>query len=265
MSERLYLVMKHEGARLCCVDFGGDGAPALLLHGLAGRGNEWYETAQWLREHYHVYALDQRGHGRSSKGLDDYSRDVYVNDAACVIEQLGQGPVVLVGQSLGGQIAYLVAARRPELVQTLIVVEAGIHPDPDTPANIRKWLNGWPLPFPSLAAARAYFGGDDDPEARAWIEVLEERDDGYWPQFEGEEMVSSVEDQREYGEEWARLHCPTLLVSGEKGYLPQAEAREMLTLNANVRHERIPGAGHMLHLSHAHEWRKIAETFLREL
>ena len=47
-SERVFLDVN--GARLCCVDFGGDGPPILLLRGLAGRANEWRETADWLTQ-----------------------------------------------------------------------------------------------------------------------------------------------------------------------------------------------------------------------
>jgi pimeloyl-ACP methyl ester carboxylesterase len=42
-SNRVFLDV--DGARLCCVDFGGSGPPILLVHGLAGRGNEWRDTA----------------------------------------------------------------------------------------------------------------------------------------------------------------------------------------------------------------------------
>ncbi|HZR43845.1 MAG TPA: alpha/beta hydrolase [Ktedonobacteraceae bacterium] len=99
--KRLFLDVA--GVRLCCVDFGGEGPPVLLLHGLARRANEWRETAYWLIEHHHVFALDQRGHGVSDKATRDYSRDAYVNDVISVIEQLELHPVILIGQSMGGR------------------------------------------------------------------------------------------------------------------------------------------------------------------
>ena len=150
--KRLFLNSDH--ARLCCVDFGGEGAPLLLLHGLAGRANEWHSTAQWLIHQGRVLALDQRGHGQSEKGLDDYSRDAYVNDVIMVVQQLKLAPVILIGQSMGGQNAFLVAARRPDLVRALIVVEARPGADPDAHRDsARRWCRRCGLHRPPRAAA----------------------------------------------------------------------------------------------------------------
>ncbi|GHO56950.1 alpha/beta fold hydrolase [Ktedonobacter robiniae] len=269
MNTKMRRYLKVGGVRLCCVDFGGDGPPVLLLHGLAGRGLEWRESASWLREHYHVYALDQRGHGMSDKGLNDYSRDAYVKDVISVIEQLQVQPVLLIGQSMGGQNAYLVASRRPDLVCGLIVVEATVSPDPDKPdvqGKIRKWLHSWPLPFPSLADARAYFGGDT-LYAQTWLEILEERSDGFWPQFHFEDMISSVADQggHDYTDEWLRIQCPALLVGGEKSFLPQEKLCAMAQQLPHARYVQIANADHDLHLSQPQVWRQEAEAFLRNL
>ena len=84
---------------------------------------EWADTATWLRRACRVYALDQRGHGASDRTPGQYGRDGYVEDAAAAIDQLGLAPVVLVGHSMGGLNAYLVAARHPELLRALVVVE----------------------------------------------------------------------------------------------------------------------------------------------
>lgn len=260
------LTMRANGVRLACVDFGGVGAPILLLHGLAGRGNEWRDTAQWLTRHGHVYALDQRGHGQSEKGLADYSRDAYVNDVIAVIEASHLAPVVLIGQSMGGQNAFLVAARRPDLVRALIVVEAMPTPNPSAQAGAAKWLDSWPLPFPSLADARAYFGGET-LYAHTWLEMLEERAEGYWPLTRRDEMLASIADQptHDYWSEWERITCPTLIVGGEKSFLPQDEMREMAQRTPYARYVQIAGARHDLHLDQPTAWREAAEAFLRAL
>jgi pimeloyl-ACP methyl ester carboxylesterase len=254
------------GIHLGCVDFGGDGPSILLLHGLAGRGNEWHDTASWLTQRGHVYALDQRGHGRSAKELDDYSRDAYVADAAATVERFQLAPVLLIGQSMGGLNAFLVAARHPDLVRALIVVEARPSPNTSAQRDVEKWLNSWPLPFSSLADAQVYFGGDT-LYAQTWLEMLEERDDGFWSICAQEEMVRSMADlvTADYWPEWDRIACPTLVVCGENGHISQDERREMAGRIPHGRYVQISQAGHDLHLDRPDLWRQAVEAFLDEV
>ena len=263
--ERLFLDVN--GIRLCCVDFGGEGTPILLLHGLAGRANEWRSTADWLTRRHRVLALDQRGHGMSDKDVRDYSRAAYVEDVVAAIQRLGLGPVVLVGQSMGGLNAFLAAARRPDLVRALVVVEASPGgPDPEVLERVGAWLDSWPVPFPTPADAKAFFGGDA-LYAQTWLEVLEEHPDGYRPLFRREDMVASMADvaERDYWEEWGRVRCPALVVVGERGFISQDDVAEMSRRVASARGALVPGAGHDLHLERPRAWREAAEAFLVEV
>ncbi|MER7516993.1 alpha/beta hydrolase [Streptomyces sp. NPDC126499] len=100
-----------EDVRLSLRDWGGDGRPLLLLHGLAGHAGEWDGVARRLRADGHrVVALDQRGHGASERYPRDVSRAAYVADVLAVIDRLDLAGTVLVGQSYGGHAALLTAA-----------------------------------------------------------------------------------------------------------------------------------------------------------
>lgn len=250
--------------RLCAFDFGGSGIPALLLHGLAGRAVEWRSTAAWLTRYCRVVALEQRGHGASGKATDDFSRDAYVRDAISVADSLGP-PVVLIGQSMGGQNAFLVAALRPDLVRALVTAEATPAPSPGTQEAIRKWLDSWPVPFPTLADGKEFFD-QTGFHGETWIEVLEERADGYWPQFETDAMVQSVADQdvADYWSEWARIEVPTLVVRGSRSFLPDEQFAQMTASKPSARYVEIADAGHDVHLERPEGWRDAVEPFIRE-
>ncbi len=244
----------------------GRGSPVLLLHGVCGRGNEWRTTAQWLCDAHQVFALDQRGHGVSDKTAHDYSRAAYVQDAIAVIEQLDVGPVCLIGQSMGGINAFLVAARRPDLVRALIVIEATAR-DTAAPAplGIAEALAQWPVPFPTLADARDFFR-TRGLAADTWIEILEEHpQDGYWPQFQIPAMIASVADlgAHDYLAEWAQIRCPTLVVGGGTSWMPQDRMREMAGTLAHGAYVVIPDAGHDVHLDAPDAWRHVAQGFLQ--
>ncbi len=148
------------GVRLSVADFGGTGQAVVLLHGLAGHGEEWVDTAGPLAATHRVIAPDARGHGFSEGNPPDVSAAAHVADAAAAIDELHLGPAVLVGQSLGGLTALALAAEHPEMVAALVVVEAGPEAADDGDLEAAAaWLASWPVPFSDRTAAERFFGG----------------------------------------------------------------------------------------------------------
>jgi pimeloyl-ACP methyl ester carboxylesterase len=113
------------GLRLHLLDWGGDGrTPLLLLHGFTGHAHAWDTLSIALQPHFHVYALDQRGHGDSDPA-DVYNAVAAFDDIDGVVDQLGLASVVLVGLSMGGRNAMYFTSRRPDRVQKLVIVDIG--------------------------------------------------------------------------------------------------------------------------------------------
>lgn len=100
----------------------------VLVHGVGSLGSRiWDRTIPLLAKHYHVIAIDMPGFGRSEKGNALYSPERLAAFVRWVITRFGRGRVALVGHSLGGAVSLYVAARYPELVDRLILVDvAGI-------------------------------------------------------------------------------------------------------------------------------------------
>lgn len=243
----------------------------MLLHGLAGHATEWSQAASWLVPNHHVVAPDLRGHGRSERTPRDVSRDAHVSDVAAWIKYLGVGPVSLVGQSLGGHTAFLVAARHLELVEKLVVVEASPGPveepegtaENDVVSKVRQWLQSWPVPFRSPEDAVKFFGRNDS-WARAWADGLAKRDGGLYPSFDVDVMVKTLEAATSsYWDEWRGITCPVLVVVAEEGGTSQV-AHRMVDEQSNASLVEIPDAGHDLHLDNPTAWRAALEQFLAE-
>ena len=120
----------------------GAGPTILLLHGFLDQGAAWQPVAQLLSEAgYRVVAPDARGHGRSghvSHGGNYHFPD-YLSDLDEINRSLGLGAVHLVGHSMGGTVACMYAATRPELVRSLVLVE-GLGPQFETPPQLTKKL-----------------------------------------------------------------------------------------------------------------------------
>ncbi len=259
-----WVPVTRRDARLEALDFAGKGPGVLLLHGLAGTAAEWEETAAWLSETHRVVALDQRGHGRSERRPADTSWEAFVADAVAAIEELALAPAVVIGQSLGGRTAFLVAAARPDLVHGLVVAEASpAEARPGQTEEIGKLLSRWPV-FPSREAAQEFFGGDT-PAGRAWARNLDKTEDGFVPSFEVDVMVETIAAAAEARwDEWRRIQAPTLIVRGERGDLPEEEAVAMAHALPAAELVTLPG-GHDIHLDAPEAWRAAVERFLTRL
>jgi pimeloyl-ACP methyl ester carboxylesterase len=263
------LLFERDGVRLAGLDFGGDGLAVLLLHGLAGYAGEWNETAGWLRRSCRVVALDARGHGESERFPRDVSRAAYVSDAVFAVEELGLSRAVVVGQSLGGQAAILLAAERPDLVCGLVVADAspagGGEADAldATAEAVGDSLRQWPVPFASRAAAIEFFGGPS-LKAEAWADGLEQRQDGLWPRFDVGVMVRTLREavDRSYWDEWESISCPVMVVRAGNGVVPAADAQAMIDRLPHVDMLELPDAEHDLHLDRPSEWRAALSQFL---
>src|SRR6059058_6515047 len=113
------------GLRLHVLDWGGgDRTPLLLLHGFTGHAHAWDTLSLALQPHFHVYALDARGHGDSDPA-DAYNAAGAFKDLSSVVDQLSLRALTLVGLSMGGRSAMYFAAKRPELVDRLVVLDIG--------------------------------------------------------------------------------------------------------------------------------------------
>lgn len=260
-------VVERRDATLACVDLGpGDGPPIVLLHGLAGHVGEWRATAEALAPRYRVVAFDQRAHGASTRAPGDVSRGAFVDDAVAVIEELGVGRCVLMGQALGGHTAFLVAAERPDLVAGLVVAETSPECDPSARDRLAVLMRAWPVPFPSQAAALEFFGGDS-PAALAWLEGLELRDGGWWPRFDRSTVLDALVEltTRSFWREWDGVRAPTLVVRGELGALEPAVAEQMLARSHSAGLVEILGSGPDVHLEQPASWLEAVVPFIASI
>ena len=107
------------------LDWGGDGPPVMLMHGLASSAH-WYElVAVHLRSKYRIFAADARGHGQTTQADNGYDWQTLAEDAVGLMDHLGVTRAAVFGHSWGATVALNVAARFPDRVSGLGLIDGG--------------------------------------------------------------------------------------------------------------------------------------------
>lgn len=117
-----------DGTALHWTDTGGDGPPVVLLHGVQVDGLSWLRTAQALELDHRVVMPDLRGHGRSGRVHATVTTRTHVDDVTAVLDAAGIEHPVVVGHSMGADIAGVLASRHP--VRGVVLVDPPLRPMP---------------------------------------------------------------------------------------------------------------------------------------
>ena len=124
----------------------GRGAPLLFFSETACAGDIWstFQVPEFSRDH-RVITHDYRGTGKSTRPTAPYSCDDFADDAAAILDELNAGPVTLLGHSMGGRVALLMALKYPEKVKRIIVasVGPGVPGAPPIPFKMCKEMVDW--------------------------------------------------------------------------------------------------------------------------
>jgi esterase len=116
-------VLRVRVVKLHHIDLGGAGNPPMIvLHGLLGSSRNWLSTGRDLARYFHVFALDARNHGKSSHS-PEMTFEAMMADVIAWMDERRLARTSIVGHSMGGKTAMLLACRHPERVERLVVVD----------------------------------------------------------------------------------------------------------------------------------------------
>lgn len=263
------------------VEWGTPGQPSiLLLHGFQSNAHTWDTFSQAMANTYHVLALDQRGHGDTDWAPDgDYTPDAFIRDIVGFIDALNVVPTILVGHSMGGRHAAMVAADYPDKATKVVIVDTPAEmppaildmmaqqpasddtpPEPETFASfedvIRSGIAQYPLtPEAELRHANyhnLYRGADGKWRWRWDLTLLERR-----------RLNRSLQlDLYSYLQ---RVQCPTLLIRGQQSPLLTPDiAQKMVQHLPRGRLVEIPDAAHTVNADKAEAFNALTADFLQE-
>lgn len=242
----------------------GSGDAFVLCHGFSGSAHDFDLEMTSLAEHRRVVALDHRGHGRSTNVGDvaGYSIARLAADLIALVEHAVDGPIDLLGHSMGGRIALDVVLARPDLVRSLILMDTSAWsfqmPDADTRKIIEDFMGSFdpadglpdltlPNPEDALIAERAPQKWQDEKL------VMSAAFDPYALKALGGELFGPAASVRDRLNE---VTCPVTVLVGELDHPFVDQAPELAAEVKDGRCVVIPGAYHSPQLTHQDEWRR---------
>ena len=241
----------------------GDGPPVLFIHGLGSSTRDWERQTPVFSDSHRVITVDLRGHGRSDKPTNPYSIEMFSNDVAGLLTQLDLAPVAVVGISLGGMVAFQLAADRPELIDKLVVVNA--LPDNDLLAEARGQILVRKLIVRLLGMrkmgevlGKRLFPDEDMVAERALIaERWAENDKGAY-----QRAFQAIVDWPGVTGRLAGFGRPTLMISSDEDYVGLDKKQPYLDQLPWIQHVVIEDARHAVPIERAERFNRVLGDFL---
>jgi pimeloyl-ACP methyl ester carboxylesterase len=222
------------------------GSPLVLLHGLAARWQLFMPLMPPLATTWHLFAPDFRGHGKSGWAPGHYRMGDFVDDTRTFLEGRFAEPVVIYGHSLGGGVAGVIAAERPELVRAIVVGDSALTPASSKRDAALSYLDDMPVALRGLSTSANQL----DPDVLAMY-----RDGRMLEGFHLDAVLG-------------RISCPVLLLQGNPALgavMRDDDVARALASLPRVTHVRFDHLGHGLHVQDPGPVLDAVTSFLESL
>ncbi len=238
--------------------------PVLIVHGLFGSARNWGAIAKRLSDSREVLAVDMRNHGDSPHSADQ-SYAAMADDLAEVIAAAG-GQADVVGHSMGGKAAMVLALGAPERVRRLVVADIAPVAYAHSQAPLVEAMRALDLRgIKTRGEADARLAQRiDSPQLRAFLlQSLDLREGPPRWKLNLDALADQMEHIMGWPEPAGRFDGPALFVSGAASDYVRPEHRDPIrALFPRARFATIPDAGHWLHAERPREFEAVLRSFL---
>ncbi|HEY1811707.1 MAG TPA: alpha/beta fold hydrolase [Kofleriaceae bacterium] len=239
------------GTRLYVEDTGpgSTGQTIAFSHGLLWSTELFAPQIAALRGRYRCIAWDHRGQGQSAADRRHcIGIELVTQDAIALLEHIAPGPIHLAGLSMGGFVAMRIAARRPELVRSLILMETSADPEPEENApryrllaTTSRLIGLRPIVkrvLPIMLGKTVLADPSRKADVARFAKIMTARKDAW-------RATNGVIDRAGCADELGRIRTPTLVIVGDEDVATvPAKARRLADGIAGAKLVEIAGAGH---------------------
>jgi pimeloyl-ACP methyl ester carboxylesterase len=270
----------HHKIDIAFMDEGKGEQTILFLHGMANYAPVWKEQISILSTSARCIAIDLPGSGYSSRGEYPYSMFFYAESVVRFIEKMKLQQLVLVGHSMGGQIAIIIALRYPHLLEKLVLV---------APAGFELFAPHEIMMMTSMMQMGNLFAADElhlesaikqsfFSKQNSSVNIIHELKtlmQAHSPQQWREMSIKSINGMlNEQVQMYLKnISVPTLILFGNKdalipnslihlGETPESIAKKGASLIPNAQYKIIPNAGHFVHIEQAKEVNDAISSFI---
>jgi pimeloyl-ACP methyl ester carboxylesterase len=237
----------------------GDGSPLLLLHGGIVNLSMWTSHIPIFAEHFRVFALDSRGHGRTKNPVDTLSYRLLADDVAAFIHALGLDQPAICGYSDGGQIALEMGMHYPHLASAYVIAGAA-----------HRWTDVYFAWTKALGMERRGVVNLEHFERNqaGLLATIRQQQDAvqghdYWKIYLQQLSMMWLDPLHYTANDLQRLIAPTLLMGGDRDpFLPAELAVELYRFIPHAELALLPGADHSFPFVQADLFRQLTVNFL---
>jgi pimeloyl-ACP methyl ester carboxylesterase len=253
----------------------------VILHGATGNSGEWLGLFPHLSEHWHVFALDLRGHGLSGRPatLEGYHIRHNIHDTVTFLREQVREPAVLMGHSYGGVISMLTPMYAPDQLRAIVLEDPPLmlrrENDESKPfLEYFSWVYQIRQTATSVDQILALLS-TQNPQAnkdmlRPWAQSLARLDPNFPLAITTGDKRETVRDV-DFAAHIRAIACPVLVMKADeaKGAALVQQDLDFFMANSSGNHSvslaLFPGSGHGIHLEQTTEFLQAFETFASSL
>lgn len=259
--------IEANGVNLFFEESGSGKETIVFSHGLLWSHTMFRAQVQHLQKRFRIIAYDHRGQGQSEV-KEPFDMDTLYEDVAALITALCEGPVHFVGLSMGGFIGMRLAARRPDLIKSLVLLETSANAEPVENLPKYKMLNGlvkWvgvigPIAsqvMPIMFAESWLANPKNAAEMGFWKNELMSNKRTVTGPVEGVIYRKGVE------QELQKISCPVMVIVGDEDVATKPEKAKFIQMSVpKSQLHIIPGAGHSSCIEKPEEVNRLLEDWL---
>ena len=245
----------------------GNGAPILFLHGLGSQGLDWEPQSAFFQAAYQCILPDMRGNGQSDKPDEIYTIHQMTDDIIKLLVALHTAPVHIVSISMGGSVAFQLADARPDLVQSMVIINSVSDWRMKTLKDkLKLWQRMMIVRFMGMRKMGAVLAARllPKPEHVSLREEFIEK----WALNDTQAYLNSLKALTKWSlpaKRLAAITTPTLFIVSDNDYSPIKKKRKIVYQMQNAKLVVIEDARHAVTVEYPAQVNKAIETFLNHL